>query len=193
MNSIHKHKPQRTCVRVEGNYKNYKEDLRNDFYKRCGYCDDLDYYYGGRRIYHIDHFKPHSIARFTSLKHTYSNLVYSCPFCNIAKSNKWEDYNGFIDPCDDEYDEHLKRENDGKITYKTSPQGEFIWKNIKLYLRRHELLWMLDKVETQKEKLNELIDSLGKGHPQELEILREFRKIQNNIDEYINLYRSELD
>jgi len=149
MNSIHKHKPQRTCVRVEGNYKNYKEDLRNDFYKRCGYCDDLDYYYGGRRIYHIDHFKPHSIAR------------------------------GFIDPCDDEYDEHLKRENDGKITYKTSPQGEFIWKNIKLYLRRHELLWMLDKVETQKEKLNELIDSLGKGH--------------HNIDEYINLYRSELD
>ena len=192
MNSIHKVKPQRTCTRQEGDYKKFKKYLRSDFNQRCGYCDDWDYYYGGKRIYHIDHFKPHSISKFLPLKHEYSNLVYSCPFCNIAKSNKWQDINGFIDPCDKEYDNHIKRDNSGKIIY-ISSQGEYIWKNLKLYLRRHELLWILDKLENQKDKLNDLIDNLGEKHPQEVEILREFRQVQKTIDKYIDLYRRELD
>ena len=192
MNSIHRVKPQRTCTKIEKNYKNYKEDLRGDFNQRCGYCDDWDYYYGGKRIYHIDHFKPHSISKFLPLKHEYSNLVYSCPFCNISKSNKWQDINGFIDPCNKEYDNHIKRDNSGKIIY-ISSQGEYIWKNLKLYLRRHELLWILDKLENQKNKLDNIIDKLGENHLQEVEILREFRKIQKTIDKYINLYRKELD
>ena len=81
------HKPVRSNVTKRAKYQLYKEDLRRDFKERCGYCDDPDEFSGGSRGYHIDHFAPKSI--FPELKTEYSNLVYSCSYCNIAKSDKW--------------------------------------------------------------------------------------------------------
>jgi len=189
--SIHKSKPVRTCTKTYTRYTSFKPYIREDFNKRCGYCDDLDVYHGGVRGYQIDHFKPHSIARFSALKEDYSNLVYSCPFCNRAKSNKWEDTDGFIDPCDEEYDEHLKRNDRGQIIATTN-RGQYIHKNLNFHLKRHELLWMIEKLEGQSIELDSYLDILGKGHESELKILREFRKIQNEIKKYTNLFHGEL-
>ena len=36
-------------------------------------------------------------------------------FCNLSKSDKWLNINGFIDPCDINYDMHLERDSVGKI------------------------------------------------------------------------------
>jgi len=188
---VQKQKPQRTCNKTYANYTSFKPYLRSDFNKRCGYCDDRDVYSGGIRGYQIDHFKPHSIAKFRHLKEEYSNLVYSCPFCNRAKWDKWQEENGFIDPCSDEYEQHLQRDNKGKIVY-ISPQGEYIWKNLKLYLKRHELLWMIDKLQEQNDELDRYLSILGEGHELELEILREFRRIQQEIQRYTNLFYSEI-
>jgi len=189
--SIHKSKPVRTCTKTYTRYTFFKPYIREDFNKRCGYCDDLDIYHGGVRGYQIDHFKPHSIARFSALKEDYNNLVYSCPFCNRAKSNKWKDIDGFIDPCDTEYDNHLRRNNRGKIIAITN-RGEYIHKNLNFHLKRHELLWMIEKLEGQSIELNSYLDILGEGHESELKILREFRKIQNEIKKYTNLFHGEL-
>lgn len=61
-----------------------KKRLINDFEHRCAYCDDLDKYGGGSKVYHVEHFAPKE--KFPELKFQYDNLLYACPFCNISKS-----------------------------------------------------------------------------------------------------------
>jgi len=186
MGNVQKMKPQRTCIKTYANYRSFKSYLRDDFNKRCGYCDDSDFYLGGSRGYHIDHFKPHS--KFPALKETYSNLVYTCPYCNGAKSDKWKDVNGFIDPCESEYDNNLERTRDGQIQYKTD-QGKYIFENLNLGLRRHELFWLIRKLQTQKELINSKIDI---ANDNELEILKAFKEIQNKIDEYTQFLSEDI-
>jgi len=81
--------PQRIFDQHYNNYRAYKEHLRTDFHRRCGYCNDLDHHCNGVRGFHIDHFvplKPYS-EQHPSIETDYNNLVYSCPYCNNAKSN----------------------------------------------------------------------------------------------------------
>ena len=59
-----------------------KKRLINDFEHRCAYCDDLDKYGGGSKVYHVEHFAPKE--KFPELKFQYDNLLYACPFCNIS-------------------------------------------------------------------------------------------------------------
>jgi len=191
VSKVQKQKPKRTCTRTYAKYTSFKPYIREDFNKRCGYCDDLDIYHGGVRGYQIDHFKPHSIARFSYLKEEYGNLVYSCPFCNRAKSNKWKEVDGFIDPCEEEYDNHLERNDRGQIVAK-SLRGEYIHTNLNFHLKRHELLWMIEKLQEQSKKVDEYLTLLGEGHELEVKVLREFRRIQQEINRYTNVFYDEI-
>lgn len=154
MNNIHKVKPSRSSLINNRNYKNpeVKKQLAKDFYCCCGYCGDSHHYLGGISNYHIDHFAPKS--KFEHLKDVYGNLVYSCPYCNISKSNKWVgssaeewvvDNIGFIDPCAKEYSNHLGRKNDGSIYYKTQI-GQYIYQELRLYLERHKIIYQLSEL-----------------------------------------------
>lgn len=189
--SVQKTKPQRTCTNVYTRYTSFKPYIREDFNKRCGYCDDLDVYHGGSRGYQIDHFKPYSIVRFLALKEEYSNLVYSCPFCNRAKSNKWEDSNGFIDPCSENYDNHLERNSRGQIKYK-SEQGKYIHSNLNLHLKRHELLWMIEKIIQQKEELLAFKNTLNSGHSKYIKIIEKYIECDEKYIEYTSLFYGEI-
>ena len=189
MGNVQKTKPIRTCKKIYTDYKRFKKYLRKDFNNRCGYCDDLDYYAGGVDVYHIDHFKPKDETHFPILINKYSNLVYSCPYCNRAKSNKWE-LRGFIDPCSRQYDNHLLRNLTGKINSITT-QGKYIFINLKLFLLRHELLWSLDKLKTQKEKLLGKID-LNSVNKLEMEVLVQFVKVQTVIDEFTDKFHETI-
>ena len=191
MNKVQKKKPTRTCTRTYSHYRSFKPYLRDDFNQRCGYCDDQDCYAGGTRGCHIDHFKPHSIKEFKSLKESYSNLVYSCPYCNGVKSNKWKDTNGFVDPCENEYDNHLKRNDIGEIIYETD-QGQYIYLNLNLGLKRHELLWCIDKLKQQKQMVSLKMTKCINVKSKELEILRAFKEIQDKIDEYTEFFEEEI-
>lgn len=182
---IQKLKPNRTCAKTYADYKSFKPYIAQDFNNRCGYCDSHDRFFGTSKNFQIDHFKPHSIAVFTPLKHDYSNLVYSCQSCNRAKSNKWEDTNGFIDPCTDEYDDVIFRNDNGKIEHNQTDQGNFIYTNLNLFLKRHELLWSVEKLEEQREEINNILDrSIYTDESIEVKLLREFRAIQNEITKY---------
>lgn len=142
--------PNRSAVEPKGNYRTYKAELRSDFSSRCGYCDDHDRTFGGSRGYHIDHFAPKSL--FPHLETDYSNLVYSCPLCNIAKSDKWVGKNptpshdgkiGFVDPCGDEIDEYLIRDASGRIA-PLNELGDYLIVQLKLNLLRHQLNWQIE-------------------------------------------------
>lgn len=172
-------------------YGKYKPFLRDNFNKRCGYCDGLDIYSGGSRGFQIDHFKPKKL--FPLLETVYDNLVYSCAYCNRGKWDHWKDIEGFIDPCDDLYGETLFRNEKGQIRYQNdSVQGAYIYKHLKLHLRRHELLWVVEKLKKQSDELDVIHSRLSEGHEEELNILREFKKVQNKIKKYTNLFYEEI-
>ena len=162
--------------------KSNKERLIIDFAHRCAYCDDLDKYAGGSKMYHVEHFAPKE--KFPELEFTYDNLLYACPYCNISKSNKWpsNDSNinivgqeGFVDPCTEEYKNHLSRKEDGSIYY-TSPLGEYMYYELKLYLQRHQLIYNLDRVHMKLKDVRKEIErrqSLQKPVEELKELYRE--------------------
>ena len=136
-----------------------KKRLMNDFNHKCAYCDDFDRYCGGPGHYHVDHFAPKQ--KFNHLKYEYSNMLYSCPFCNRAKSDKWVGRNehenvinekGFIDPCTTEYELHLHRNDDGSIVAKTN-LGEYMRNELKLYLVRHQINYMIEEISMKRLEL----------------------------------------
>lgn len=159
--------PQRsTTIKVKADYGDYKADLQKDFNFRCGYCDDHDSY--RNTFYEIDHFVPHEHCKVLQ-KNSYSNLVYTCRYCNNAKSDTFptQDENihndgtsGFIDPCNPEYANQFERER-GKIIPIT-PLGEYMWREMHLYLLRHELIHTLERLDTNIRELRNL--NLPDGH-----------------------------
>ena len=187
MGSVKKERPKHSYSGEQWrtNTKN-KEHLVRDFHERCAYCDDKDFYCGGYYTFHVEHFAP--IEKFPALKYVYENLLYSCPYCNKAKSDAWPsndptvnvvDDEGFINPCSEEYDAHLERLSNGKINAKT-PLGEYMTKKLKLYLRRHELFFKLDEVTEKREQLKIAIEheeSAGK----DISDMREAFKLVNEM------------
>ena len=174
-----------------------KKYLEVDFDRRCAYCDDADRYNGGRRAYQVDHFAPKSL--FPALEFTYENLLYSCPFCNRAKWDTWVGTDagtsvvgnkGFVSPCTDEYFEHLIREEDGTIKAVT-PLGKYMHKNLKLYLQRHSILYLLEQVDERCDLLEQQIENaknegkdvsnLQSVHYEVTTVLRKYYKILSNL------------
>lgn len=157
-----------------------KKHLAEDFSHRCAYCDDLDALSSSYRSYQVEHFAPFS--KFPDLEFNYDNLLYACPWCNRAKWDIWPSdkpdmsvvgNEGFIDPCDDEYQTHLGRSRDGKIVWKT-PLGHYMHRALKLFLRRHEIIYNVERLEDARDRLQSNIDqekAKGKEVPQKEDLL----------------------
>ena len=189
MVSIRKKIPVRSFLTKYSSYTQYKEPLRSDFNRRCGYCDDIDHYCGGRRGYHIDHFRPRK--KFPNLKDEYSNLVYSCPYCNGGKRADWPagnsretfiDDKGYVDPCLSEYDDHFVRCDDGTIKPLTK-LGKYMFKELNLGFRRHKIIYLLDILEGL---LAQLGDALEQNKDDVLlnnqaEVIKEYLKLQKEF------------
>jgi hypothetical protein len=157
--------PVRTCVKTYKNYRSYKLFLISDFNERCGYCHSSHTWYGGYRSFHVDHFAPKD--KFAHLETAYSNLVYTCPFCNIAKSNKWPSLDatksvvndeGFLDPCNVDYNIHFHRSGDGYISGITAT-GKYIVKTLFLNLERHAVTWQLSRLQNLINKYHTLLSN----------------------------------
>jgi hypothetical protein len=156
--------PIRTCTKTYKNYRTYKRHLILDFKDRCGYCDSSHTWYGGYRSFHVDHFAPKD--KFAHLETIYSNLVYTCPFCNIAKSNKWPSIDatqnlvneeGFLDPCNVDFNVHFCRNSDGYINGITNI-GKYIVRTLYLNLERHAVTWQLSRLQNLIVKYKMLLE-----------------------------------
>lgn len=170
---IHRIKPKYSEVTENKNYSGHKDNLKTDFHSNCGYCGSPDYVFGGRAGFQIDHFAPKS--KFPELTNCYSNLIYSCPICNRGKSCKWPSKTancstlgneGFIHPCSKEYDENLYRRCDGSIVAST-PVGDYMIQEMKLYLLRHQVIWVREELRALIKEVEEYIDissELGAKH-----------------------------
>lgn len=143
-------------------YRDAKDILLADFQNLCGYCGKNSCIMHER--FHIDHFVPVKIA--SDKKNDYNNLVLSCPKCNLIKSSKWptkdkniahDEYNGFIDPATEEYDQHIERDKDGYIQGKTV-LGKNMCKNLNFHIRRTDLYWKIHHLYQIQEELECLYD-----------------------------------
>lgn len=176
-----------------------KENLKRDFNHRCAYCGDHDFHAGGSQVYHIEHFAPKSI--FPELMYCYDNLLYACPFCNRSKSNTWigntSDENvvgdkGFVDPCCDEYDDHLERnEESGKIFPKTE-LGKYMHRKLRLYLLRHELIFKMEELHYFRRKLESTIDKLDEASPKREKLERAYFLLSRKFFKYYDNFREEV-
>jgi 5-methylcytosine-specific restriction endonuclease McrA len=145
--------PTRTCTKIYKRHSSYKGYLIVDFSNRCGYCDGSDVWYGGYKSFHIDHFAPEK--KFPTLKSVYSNLIYACPPCNGAKSDKWPSDDpainivgdeGFLNPVSDDLNNHFTRDDFGNISGVSLIAKDMVI-NLNLHLERHSVLWMLSKLD----------------------------------------------
>ena len=122
----------------------------------------------------------------------YENLVYSCPFCNRAKSNKWigDDYKtpnngteGFVDPASSEFDNHLARDKKGKVVALTK-LGEYMVNNLNLRLIRHQYIWQAQKLEQIAERLEVLKPHVKKDNPEYYDLLELLTDISSQYRKY---------
>ena len=94
-------------------YKSFKQWIRDEFWFRCIYCLSRETWYpNGHRAFSIDHVIPQSIA--PALRVSYGNLVYSCLWCNSAKSDA-----GLRDPVSEPMGTHLRILDSGKLESRT--------------------------------------------------------------------------
>lgn len=133
--------------------------LEQDFSGLCGYCGKNGV--GLREHFHVDHFVPQALD--ASRIKDYSNFVWSCPKCNLIKSDQWPTKDravpyreniGFIDPASEEFDLHLFRSEDGRIEAHTE-LGKQMCRLLNFHLRKTELFWKVDQLRLQIERLRE--------------------------------------
>jgi len=150
--------PVRNCKKTYVDYTSFKPHLAKDFNARCGYTDCSHLWFGGRNNFHIDHFIPwKNYPAKPNLKTDYSNLVYSCSYVNILKSNDEGDY---IDPCDIDFNLHFERDKSGNILpLATSKEANYMYKKLKLYMKRYQIIWMLDNLLEKMGKVKLLIEA----------------------------------
>ncbi len=181
-NSVPRRNPD---ITTKPKYQSYRDELKIDFQSKCWYCDDSSDL--GIRYFAIDHFVPkkpkwwvHPIP-----DNEYTNLVYSCSFCNGAKSNKWptkrhdvhhDAWVWFIDPAQHEYDRMFTRDKDGAIRSTWYWPSDYVHKELKLWLPIHSINWKIHKI-------NLLVDELANKIPNisNAEIKSDAEKLLNNL------------
>lgn len=153
MNKFREELPIRKKVlTVVSKYQDHKPTLVKNFRSKCGYCNDTDVW--RNTYYEIDHYIPKGYLTDIEKKE-YWNLIYSCRYCNNSKRAKWptgdrnienDGKEGFVSPYSTDYDLLFERDEDGRIV----PQSDlatWIHKNLNLGLKRHSLIWQLEKID----------------------------------------------
>ncbi|CEG25310.1 HNH endonuclease [Bacillus sp. B-jedd] len=191
-NPIREKNPVRNCIKTYSNYRSYKDNLAKDFNNRCGYCDAFDGWIGGIKVYHIDHFAPKS--KFPHLTHTYENLIYSCPFCNLNKGDDWpstdENINivnniGYINPLLEEYVTHFYRDPYGNIICEENKQiSKYMYKRLKFYLERHRVLWNLTRLALVKKRVKDKMENC-KDDAKYKRLLSLYGELSLEFDEFL--------
>jgi len=157
-------------------YRDYKSHLQPLFRSRCAYCISHEDVMGGYDAMEVDHFRPKQCIEFQHLEKEWGNLYYACRRCNLHKSNHWptsdEEADGlrFIDPCEDDPDDHLRltrHPQNGDVCWlrALTPAGQYTIEKIRL--NRKQLIDMRRALARQEREALEAF----KGNRQQIELL----------------------
>lgn len=184
-----KETPKRRDIKtVVTKYTYHREELKKDYQCRCGYCNDIDIW---RTVwFEVDHFVPQKYLK--TIKDTdYSNLVYACRSCNNSKRANWptedelvhyKDDEGFIDPCDDEYEKQFERFDNGRIIHQTQ-LGKWMYYKLKLHKPQHEVIWQIEELDNLIEECENVLKTIDNDTLKDkvLGLYREYRKYTKQL------------
>ena len=87
-----------------------------------------------------------------------------------------DDIGIYIDPCDVDYNAHFYRDELGNIyPVENSDSAKYMYRKLKLYLKRYSIIWMLEQLEIKKEKLRALIEATKDKEAIELYVAIDFK------------------
>lgn len=187
MSIFRQHTPKRRSITAKvSKYNDHRDDLKKDYKCRCGYCNDVDTW----RIvwFEIDHFVPQKYL-VNILATDYSNLVYACRSCNNAKRGKWPTENelihhrddaGFIDPCDDEYNNQFSRQADGKIVPLTK-LGHWMYNALQFYKPQHEIIWNIEQLAKMIDEIERILAN-SQSDDLSLKLLNSYRGFKQYVE-----------
>ncbi|MGP7974064.1 HNH endonuclease [Proteus mirabilis] len=180
--------PKRTCTKSYSDYRRYKSVIASDFNNRCAYTDSPDYFFGGKRCFHIDHIKPK--IKYPELENDYNNLAYVCSYVNIKKS----DIEFAIpDPCLVDWNNIFYRDHYGNIkAIKENEYSESLYISLSLYLKRYGIVFLLEKLKKQKKELHNLCKKLGGYKNADKDLLVLMAELDNLYMEYSSYLEAEL-
>ncbi|WP_367211272.1 HNH endonuclease [Sphingobacterium sp. R2] len=145
-----------------GKYSDWKPLLAVEGYHQCLYCTISESSFGGIRNFHVEHYRPKGIPRFSHLENDYSNLYYACAICNTFKSDDWPDDPDemltkacYPDPSKVDY--ALLFGVDGITGLATGKNLTGIYLSNKLYLNRAQLI-IERRSRIAKKRYEELIN-----------------------------------
>jgi hypothetical protein len=127
-------------------FEEYRDCVRLEFALTCVYCLSTEAEvapgarYGG---FEIEHFKPKGLHAFRRFRNVYSNLLWACRECNLAKGDYWpttaELARGerFVDPCTEPLGQHLTLTLDSVEAVAGSAAGPFMITEIRLNSALH--------------------------------------------------------
>jgi len=165
-----------------GIYSDWKEQIADECFKQCVYCTICEGVWGGIDHYHIDHYRPKSIVRFSGLINDICNLFYACPICNRFKSNDWPndptslDEISYPDPSQIDY-ETIFEEDTSNFTIRSKYRsGTYVIE--RLYLNRPQLIYYrreqhLNKIgENLLDEVTSLANIFTPQNPDDIELLK---------------------
>ena len=179
----------RTNYRKANDIQRYTKILREDFGNMCGYCGkDFNII---NCPYQKDHLIPEDIAKKVGrldLLTDYNNLVYSCRVCNRNKWHNWpfdnvdkthDDKVGFVDPATEEFDEHMMRDENGRIVPRTQV-GIYMYKIFNFSNRLTDVWWQLSVISKEINEIDSLLEK-----EENVDGLREYRRLHRQFNSFI--------
>jgi uncharacterized protein (TIGR02646 family) len=175
------------------NYKLYNEFLRKEFNYCCAYCNICEPEIGGSQSFHIDHYQPK--IKFPENCNNYSNLFYSCRYCNQYKGQFWPTEEQFqlgkfiLNPCEHDVEDHFEH---SEIIWKAkSPTG--FWNLEKLRLNSQErqrrrkarftIIQLIQELQLQGMQLKKILEKSIESHASNKEeIENDLNKIEDRIN-----------
>jgi len=143
--------------------------LRDEFAFRCAFCLMRETWLRGKRGFQIDHCIPQ--AQNPTLIRDYDNLVYTCPWCNQAKSGV-----SVPNPTEVSYHNALYVNNEGVVEAKNH-LGVVLIAGLKLdrpdITYQRKMLLRIVRLAEQKNNLPIILKLLG--YPDDLPNLRQKR------------------
>lgn len=142
--------PNPRALQTDYRHATNKDALRQACADKCMYCESTvsHVYYGD-----VEHIRPK--AEFPDLEFEWDNLGYVCAKCNGAKGGKWIEVLPYVNPFEENPDEHLVAIGAFILERNGSERGEVTQRDIAL--NRPDLL------ERRGERIRELTALVDKA------------------------------
>jgi len=169
-----------------GDYKHplNKEALRESTSGKCMYCESKIEH---NSFAHVEHIKPK--AKFPELEFVWENLGFSCQRCNTHKGEKYDEVTPFINPYNDNPEDHIVFMLFYVYPKQGSERGEYTISELRL-----NRPGLIDRRKDRFDKINAMINAVFRTSSESLrnQAIAELRTEAGKDKEYSAMVKGAL-